>query len=144
MAGKKAGEVLANPRRPDDAPASTTDAGLRLGLSNTWTFSQTASKRPARMRALSSPLLARWVMSVFKMTGQRPESGAALGTAVQSSEACSMVRLKRSTSWRRKLPVPCEQREFSRNTSAPFGRSSSTEKPWAPMETTVVGESPCT
>ena len=49
-------------------------------------------------------------MSVFRMTGQRPDSGAASVTVAASAAAASTVRSKRSTSWRRKLPVPCEQR----------------------------------
>ena len=52
-------------------------------------------------------------MSVLRMTGQRPESGAAVAPAAITS-ASSGPRPKRSTSWRRKLPVPCEQRGFSR------------------------------
>ena len=81
-------------------------------------------------------------MSLLRITGQRPESGAAPSTAAASSLASSIVSEKRSTSWRRKLPVPCEQRLFSRKTSRPLARSSSTEKPWLPMETTVAGSGP--
>ncbi len=116
-------------------PIRQTSGGLMPGLISTRTFSQTASNSPARMRARSSPLLARCVMSVLRMTGQRPESGAGFSTSAHSSLASSMSSENRSTSWRRKLPVPWEQRLFSRKTSRPLARSSSTEKPWLPMET---------
>jgi hypothetical protein len=76
------------------------------------------------------------------MTGQRPESGAGSATPSHSALASSMDMSKRSTSWRRKLPVPCEQREFSRKTSIPPGLISSTVKPWLPMDTTVAAPSP--
>ena len=68
-------------------------------------------------------------MSVLRMTGQRPDSAAGFATSVHRSLACSTVSSNRSTSWRKKLPVPWEQREFSRYTCCPPLRSSSTEKP---------------
>ena len=45
-------------------------------------------------------------MSVFKITGQRPESTAGFSTGAASRLASSTVSENRSTSCRRKLPVP--------------------------------------
>ena len=55
------------------------------------------------MRSFPSPLLARWVMSVLRITGQRPERGAGFSTVAAIAAASSTPRSKRSTSWRRKL-----------------------------------------
>ena len=76
-------------------------------------------------------------MSVFRMTGQRPDNAAACSTSAQSALASSTVSENRSVNCRRKLPVPCEQRLFSRNTSRPFDRTSRTENPWLPTDTSV-------
>ena len=79
--------------------------------------------------ARDAKLINGAVSDLAAITGQRPDNGAGSGTAAQSALASSTVREKRSTSWRRKSPVPWEQREFSRNTSVPLFRTSSTEKP---------------
>jgi len=122
-------------------PTSTTRLGLMPGLTNSNTFSQTASKSPARIRRRSSPLLARCVMSVLRITGQRPDKAAGCVSSAQSCPASATDREKRSTSCLRKLPVPCEQRLFSRKVLSP-SRNSKTEKPWLPMFTTVAGPPP--
>ncbi len=122
-------------------PVRRTRRGERRGFTRTWALSAIASSRPARIRSRRSPLFARWVMSVFRMTGQRPESGAASGTASASAAASSTDNPNRSTSWRRKFPVPWAQRAFSRH-DAPPSRASSTATPRLPMLTTVSGSSP--
>ncbi len=124
-------------------PVSRILGGLIPGRSRVSTFSAKASSSPARMRSLDSPRLARWVMSVLRITGQRPERRAGSRTGAARRPASSTPSPNRPVSCCRKFPVPWAQRPFSRNPSRPPSCSSRTEKPRLPMETTVMGRSPC-
>ena len=99
-----------------------------------------ASSSPARMRSRPSPLLARWVMSVLRMTGQRPESGA--GSATPAASAGRLLD-GRGRSAPPAGAGSCRSPGSSGSSRGrpprPPSRSSSTEKPWLPMETTVAG-----
>ncbi len=123
-------------------PVRSTRGGDRRGFTSTSALSAIASRSPASIRSRRSPLFARWVMSVFRMTGHLPESGAGSPTASVRKAASSTERPNRSTSWRRKFPVPCAQRELSRQAGSPAARISRTAKPRLPMVTTVAGSLP--
>ncbi len=77
-------------------------------------------------------------MSVFRITGQRPDRGSAVSTGAAMRSAVATSRPKRPVNCARKFPVPCEQRVFSRKSRVLASWISSTEKPWAPASSTVA------